>query len=261
MTQQEIKAYAPAVLTTRMAPTLFDSHYEHVSSWKVIESLLNNGFGISRVQQLEDRHGDSMMREFSKHIVCLRPLDAFEELHAGQYIPEIVYRAAHDGSSAIHMSLGVYRVICKNGMMVSENEWSAVRIPHQKGAEVKALAAAKDLYDRVPSVERLIKSMTNRELRPYEQRRLATRGLELRFGDKAPAYDPGVLLMQRRLEDAGANLWNVLNRIQENVMKGGFESAPGPKGKSVTLPEIKSIGGDVSINQGLWASAEEMLTA
>jgi hypothetical protein len=253
---EQVAEWAPAVITTKKAPTLFDV-YEHVNSVEIIKALMDCGYGISGARQINPR-SDQFGGMFNKHIVQLRPLTAFTELHAGEYIPEIVFVGAHDGSSAVHMNFGLFRVICSNGMMVCEHTWSSVRIPHKRGAEALAVTAALELTAQIPKVDALVATMRDRHLSPDEARAFAKKALALRY-EQPDAYDPGVLLMQRRLEDAGNDLWKVLNRIQENIMKGGFAGPPGPKGRVTLAPEITRIRSDVSINQGLWKMAEELL--
>lgn len=256
MTLGEVAHYAPSVLTREKAPTLFNV-YEHVSSWEVIEALLDSGYGISRAQQI-DVKADGMMKRFSKHIVCLRPMTAFRELHLGEYIPEIVFRAAHDGSSAIHMSNGLFRVICRNGMMVSEGKMDSFRIPHKKGAREEALKAATAIVESSGKLDNKVKLMQDRVLSEDEQWQFARSALPLRFEKEANRYDPSVLLTSRRVEDAGNNLWRVLNRIQENLTKGGFPAMELTRRPTVTR-EVGSITLDVAINTGVWALAEDLL--
>jgi len=256
MTLEEVAHVAPSVLTREKAPTLFNA-YEHVGSWEVIEALMDSGYGISRAQQI-DVKADGLMKRFSKHIVCLRPMTAFRELHRGEYIPEIVFRAAHDGSSAIHMSNGLFRVVCSNGMMVSEGKMNSFRIPHKSGAREAAIRAAYAIVESSTRLDAKVEEMQARELTEDEQWQFARSALPLRFEKDANRYDPSVLLTSRRVEDAGNNLWRVLNRIQENLTKGGFPALESARRPTVTR-EVGSITLDVAINTGVWALAEELL--
>jgi uncharacterized small protein (DUF1192 family) len=257
ITIDQIRVTAPAVLTTEKGPNMFDV-YQHVSSWNVIEALLDSGYGISRAQQIDGKHTPTRLKKFSKHIVRPRPPEAFKELVAGEHIPEIVYTASHDGSSAIHMKLGMFRVICSNGMMTGAGDWANARILHKVGAEESAITAAKQLIERSSVLNERIDRMKQVELDREQALRFAAQALPLRF-DNPQNYDPGVLLMLRRLEDAQNSVWHVLNRVQENIMKGGFESAPGPKGRVVRLGEVTRISADVSINSALWDMAESLV--
>jgi hypothetical protein len=185
-------------------------------------------------------------------------VEHFRELHRGEYIPEIVYRAAHDGSSAVHMSYGLYRVICGNGMMVSEGAVKAYRIPHKVGAIAEALKAAEAIVANATNLDGKVEAMQHRELSTEEQVQFARQALPLRFDSDSVRYDPASLLVSRRVEDAGANLWRVLNRIQENLTKGGFPALDSLRRQTVTR-EVNSIQLDVAINTGVWQLAEEFL--
>jgi hypothetical protein len=111
---------------------------------------------------------------------------------------------------------------------------------------------------QMPNLSARIQDMRKRELSPAEQMEFARRAMALRWEEHTPfAHDQ--LLAIRRADDAGANLWRVLNRIQENIMKGGI-SYTGPKGRTTATKPLERITADVSINRGLWDMAEELLT-
>jgi len=254
-TMHEVNVAAPAVFSREQHPNLLPG-YEFVPTHKVVTAFLDNGYGISRAQQVQskDRYG----AHTGKHIICFRPVDSFTDLEVGEYIPEVVYTASHDGSSAMHLYGGLFRVICTNGMITGE-KWVSHRITHKKGAESMALASADAIMAQMPNLAARIQDMKKRELSPAEQVEFARRAMALRWEDSQPfAHDQ--LLAIRRMDDAGANLWRVLNRIQENIMKGGI-SYTGPKGRATATKPLERITADVSINRGLWDMAEELLTA
>jgi hypothetical protein len=84
------------------------------------------------------------------------------------------------------------------------------------------------------------------------------RALVLRFGeDRAKQYEPSALLGARRAEDEGRSVWAVLNRIQENAMRGGAEGRSA-NGRAVRSRELKGISQDLEFNGSLWRLAEEV---
>ena len=92
------------------------------------------------------------------------------------------------------------------------------------------------------------------------QHDFADRALALRFEDAALAgMQPSALLAVRRVDDAGADLWSVLNRVQENLMRGGL-SRRSASGRLTRTRRISSIREDVRINSGLWDLASGLLT-
>lgn len=98
-------------------------------------------------------------------------------------------------------------------------------------------------------------------LEPAEQVRFAERALVLRYPDDVlGGMQPSQLLHCRREQDAGADLWRVYNRVQENLLRGGL-SRRSATGRLTRTRRITSIREDVRINGALWDAATELLAA
>jgi hypothetical protein len=63
---------------------------------------------------------------------------------------------------------------------------------------------------------------------------------------------PSLLLGCRREQDAGDDLWNTLNRVQENLLAGGLMRRAA-NGRLMRTRRITSIREDVRINGALWS--------
>ena len=61
-----------------------------------------------------------------------------------------------------------------------------------------------------------------------------------------------------REEDSGGELWKVLNRVQENLVKGGICYRT-QKGRHMTSRGITGATPLIQMNERLWALAEEYL--
>ena len=70
--------------------------------------------------------------------------------------------------------------------------------------------------------------------------------------------DPKALLTVRRDEDKEDTLWNVFNRVQENLIRGGVEGVS-PNGRRTRTLGIKAMGSTVKTNLKLWDLAENYL--
>ena len=79
---------------------------------------------------------------------------------------------------------------------------------------------------------------------------------QLRWG-KDSTVAPQDLLQSRRREDDGSDLWSIYNRVQENLMRGGFSSPTSRR----RVREISNIKLSNSINEGLWDLAEQYVSA
>ena len=104
--------------------------------------------------------------------------------------------------------------------------------------------------------------MKSVQLKEPEELALATAALALRYGDRPddrpPApITPEQLIEARRPEDLGHSLWVAMNRVQENMLKGG-QPGRSVQGRRVHTRPVGSIDRSVSLNRALWVLAEEM---
>jgi hypothetical protein len=97
-----------------------------------------------------------------------------------------------------------------------------------------------------------------------EQSAFAEAARELRFADAEGKISTPItaqqLLRPRRSEDNGSDLWKTMNRVQENVIKGGLHGREVSNGRlrNVSTRAVKGIDQDVKLNRALWTLAEKM---
>ena len=122
---------------------------------------------------------------------------------------------SHDGSSAYQLRMGLFRVVCTNGMIVSRGAFPAYCVSHRGNVVDEVVAAALNIAERFESLAGQVEHMEHRQLFKHEQHEFADRALALRFEDAAlVGMQPSALLAVRRVDDAGSDLWSVLNRVQ-----------------------------------------------
>jgi hypothetical protein len=101
--------------------------------------------------------------------------------------------------------------------------------------------------------------MESRCLPRDEQLHFAERALAIRYPDLARSgLNAAQLLTVRRPEDLADDLYTVLNRIQENLMRGGL-SRRSESGRLTRMRRITSLREDVRINSQLWDLARDVL--
>jgi hypothetical protein len=66
------------------------------------------------------------------------------------------------------------------------------------------------------------------------------------------------LLVAKRIEDEGDDLWKTFNVVQENFVRGGFEYRS-QKGRKTRLRNLKNILAVNHVNTKLWELAEETI--
>ncbi|MGE3507208.1 MAG: DUF932 domain-containing protein, partial [Alphaproteobacteria bacterium] len=190
--------------------------------------------------------------------------------HAGQAqskpeANEIILINSHDGASSYQMLAGVFRFVCCNGLVVGDVV-EDIRIPHKGNIQGEVIEGAFRVLDEFEVVSEHTEAMKALQLAPAEEMAFATAALALRFGEQTIEQTGGhqpapvtarQLIDARRSDDLGNSLWNTLQRVQENVIRGGLAGRSAQGRKLQTRP-VASIDRGVSLNRALWTLAEEM---
>lgn len=255
LSTDDIRVLAPAVFAPsaheRMSPK-----YTFIPTERVLNGLLQAGFVPVDARQTHTRRNHPT---YARHIVRLRR--RFETVDLRDAIPEVVFLNSHDGTSAYQIRLGLYRVVCTNGLIVSRGAFPAWCVSHRGDIVDEVVAGALEMSERFEQLALRVERMEGRLLAKDEQLRLAEQAMALRYPDLLGAgMAPAQMLTCRRADDAKDDLWSVFNRIQENVLRGGL-SRRSPTGRLVRSRRITSIREDVRLNGALWDLAEGMLEA
>jgi Domain of unknown function (DUF932) len=253
LSADEIRSRAPAVFATA-AHARMSARYTMIHTDRVLAGLMEAGFRHVDAQQVRSKssvHG--------RHLIRFRR--AYETVQLRDAVPEVVFLNSHDGTSAYQLRLGIFRVVCTNGLIVSKGAFPAFKIAHRRDVVDEVIAAALQLSGRFDSLAEVIQRMEARQLQPMDQRALAEQALSLRFGSldeaRIPASD---LLVPHRAEDVGDDLWRTFNRVQENLLRGG-QRRRALSGRLMRVRRITSIKEDVRLNSALWELGERFLAA
>ena len=95
------------------------------------------------------------------------------------------------------------------------------------------------------------------ELTKRQQMQFARDAAVLAYGnERAPGFEAEVLLAARRDADQGPTLWNVFNRVQENVIRGGLQYL-NANNRTVQTRGLTRVKRTVGFNMDLWNMAEK----
>lgn len=245
-----IRKYVPSAFAESARPTV-SSSYVLIKTVDVIQKMFDAGFTIARAQQKSTRTEERRM--FTRHLIAFRQPGA---LTVGDYIPEFVLVNAHDGTAAYHIFYGIFRVLCANGMVVG-SRWGGISVPHKGDVAQRVLDETFKLIEGQKVLFDTIDMMRKKDMPEELQMDFAGKAMQIRYDDARP-FAAEQLLNIRRQDDAARNLWTVLNRIQENLMKGGQEGHSA-SGRRVTTRAIERVTKDVIYNRKLWDLAESYL--
>ena len=252
---EAVRSRAPAVFAAS-ADERLSAKYTCVPSERVLTGLMSAGFLPVEARQASARRGSAL---HARHVVRLRP--RFDTVQLKDSIAEVVFLNSHDGTSAYQLRMGLFRVVCTNGLIVSRGAFPAYCVSHRGNIVDDVIAGALELAERFESLAAQVERMEQRRLFKDEQLGFAARALALRFPDPAQSgMEPLQLLACRRPEDVGDDLWRVYNRCQEHLLRGGL-SRRSACGRLTRTRRISSIRRDVQLNGQLWDLAAQVLEA
>jgi hypothetical protein len=193
-------------------------------------------------------------QQHSRHMLRLRHKDYLDGFRVDGIIPELIILNSHNGSWALRMMLGMFRMVCTNGM-VAGSVWEGVTLKHYRLKEVenKIQMVTAQLSDHVHRLGSTIDQWDSIEMRPEQSLELAKTAIQIRWGDATP-IEPATLLEARRNDDMGTSLWKTFNRVQENLTQGGF-SGRATNNRAMQIKGIKNVKRDFLYNRKLWDAA------
>lgn len=258
LTNDHLAKYAPSIFATQpwheMSP-----RYTFIPTIDIVAKMRSEGFlPYSAVQSRTRTEGK---QEFTRHMIRFRDTrrgDAPAIRHLGEISPELVLTNAHDGASAFMLDAGLFRLVCLNGLVVSQGEFSQIKARHSGSAE-GIIEASYEVISQFPKVLESVEQFSRLRLTAPQQVAFAHAALELRYDDPyaAPAT-PAQLIQPRRSEDTAPTLWNTFNTVQENLVNGGLRGQNPETGRRTRIRAITGIGENVRLNKALWTLAEEM---
>lgn len=255
MSLEAVRSRAPAVFALSPDHRLSEK-YTFIPTERVLAGLMAAGFLAVEVQQTSTRRACPF---HARHIVRLRP--RFQTVQLKDSVAEIVFLNSHDGTTASQVRMGLFRVVCTNGLIVSHGAFPAYCVPHRGNVVDDVVAGALRVAETFETLAAQVERMEHRKLLKDEQLAFAEQALALRFGTLGDSgMQPSQLLVCRRPEDAGDDLWRVFNRCHEHLLRGGLcrRSATGRLSRT---RGIRSIRRNVALNGQLWDLASQMTAA
>ena len=253
--------HCPPIDATSKSPDL-SKNYKFVSSRHVVDILGREGWFPREAFIVRSKSSSDPL--FKRH--CIRFENPEMQISGmGGVRPEIVMRNSHDGTTSLQFLAGIMRMVCSNGLTISEEEYGATRMRHDN-AQYKQLGdmylnyVVKKFARAVPEGLALCKGwdkmMVDSDLRrQYYMRAGKLRGMDM-YGYRYGQFDVG-----RRRADESNDLWTMFNRTQENLIRGGvrkYYDFTDSKIRSKELTPLKNADAIEKVNTGLWNLTTEL---
>lgn len=240
------------VFTSQAAPNR-SARYGFISTSDMLTPFREAGYDVTNSMVIKTRRSKNRpaaeAAPYVKHLVRLRHREA--PVLPGMVYPEVIVINSHNGTSKFSVLAGLFRMICSNGLILTDANFGGISIPHTRLRASLALDAVRELTNSAQlEGTKYIGDMIKRQMSMPEA---------LDFADSlGTPYRPEDLIMIRRPEDQERNLWTTFNVIQENLTKGGSRPLD-PNGRLRRSSPIRSIDRTVTMNTNLWNRAVEYL--
>ena len=248
---------APAIFATEPASYINQNRYHFTPTFEIIDMMQDMGYLLTAAKQSKTKI--ELRRNHGVHIVEFQHPDLYVKDGTNNEIearPTIVMVNSSDGSRPFDFQMGMFRLVCSNGLIVKDKDLGGFKERHTKYnfADLKSLISQK--VDSLPKTIDKINTWNGIEMTAKDRFAFATEALALRLSsDRTPEeYEIRDILSPKRAADKHNNLWCTYNVVQENLIKGGFQLNE-RQARPITNPWQ-----DLELNKGLWALAEKFET-
>jgi hypothetical protein len=250
---EELKQTTPSIFTKNGSSNTSDK-YSHIPTDTVIKDLQLLGWNVVDAKEVKARKQVG----YQKHLVVFRNNDVVINGKDGDTVyPQILLTNSHDGKNSFSFQAGLFRMICENGLVIATKQFENYKIRHM-GYDFETLQGV--IKDMISNLDLTVESMnkmketelTEEQTLDFAKQLLETRvaGSKNKFGDEAIAD----ILTPQRKEDKGNGLWEVFNRVQENIVESNFQYLT-PGGKLRQARPIKNFRQDMNINAKMYEQA------
>lgn len=260
LSREELMYKAPSVFATQPSAKT-TSKYMFIPTIDVVEQIEKQGFSVVAAGQSRTRKADG--KDEVKHMVRFRRNEhvGLQLSEQDKSVPELVLFNSHNGLSSFQLNLGLYRLVCSNGLIVGDT-LASESVKHVGYNHGKIIDAQYRVLSNETKLIEQSKEMQAIELQPEERLALASAALALRYEEKDTKPEPIKLLAPRRYADHKPDLWTTFNVIQENMIRGGVRTVTRDEnGRMIrrnSTRAVNSVSENKRLNQGLWTLAEEL---
>lgn len=267
MTKDEMRTKAPYIFADKPTNGGVSERYTLASTETLIDDMAKLGWGVTDCKQ-QRANKRSNVRSF--HMVSFQNPDVYIENENGgiEAYPRVIITNSHDGFHSFKFMIGLYRLVCSNGLIVATEEFANVSIRHinYEFEELRKIVAQAIEATR-KNVE-VMNAMQETQLTDEQKREFAVKAVAIRKGIKDDEKLPKLtdaeveeILEPVRKEDEGNDLWSIYNVLQEKVIKGDFHFGTTKRGKNRKARPITGAAKDIEVNQRLFETANSYLVA
>ena len=257
LSKKQINDVAPSVFTQSPSSDVTEK-YTFISTEKVIDDMEELGWMPVDAKEVKARTKNT--QGVQKHMIVFRNEDIVIDGADGDTVyPQILMTNSHDGKNSFQFTAGLFRMICENGLVIADTEFEDVKMRHMGYTFDDLQSMIKDMVEKLPLTVESMNKMKSVELEGEQVLELAKSLLDIRVEGTDNTFNDIAInnvLESQRKEDEGMGLWEVFNRVQENIINGNFYYNT-KSGKQRQARIIKNFKQDIDLNRNMFAKAME----
>ncbi len=230
--------------------------YVWMNTQELVENLLSLKSKGEQVFELRSIQGKRTRKQSTAgrgiHLVRLKMVRPFE-INGEVLYPEILIKNSYDGSCPLVCELGIFRLVCTNGLVVKSKDLGGIKIRHTGTPWEACFDIVKGLASNLPKMMTVQQQLAHTNLDSMQITEFAKRAAKIRWENISEDADVEDFIAATRPEDEGSSLWKMFNVVQEKLLQGGIKL----EGMRKTGRKIRNASEDLRINQELFELAME----
>lgn len=225
--------------------------YQLVPTKAIAEKFYALGFKLDEYKSVRVR--DSSRIGYQKHFVRLSHPTMLTSKHNDLKF-QLLVTNSHDGSSSFSIKLGIFRMVCSNGLVVG-SVFESIVLRHTGKVLEEIEPAIEKIVAQIHKLDSCLDKMKATQLNAEQVKKFYNEAVKVRYGEKYTAQD--VTIQSLRPADDANDLFTVYNRAQEALIRGS--RVRGANSQWRTRRGISNITKDISINAKLFDIAYSYL--
>jgi len=260
LSEAQIRERAPQVYTKEPMAEKVSKKYSFIPTYKIVEDMKKLGWEVCQATTMKT--SDKYQAKYGKHMLKFFNPNIFIEGDGDQpeAFPQIVVINNHRGWGRFRFEIGIFRLVCSNGLVVKDKDFGSFVMRHLGYSFEELQVLVNGAVEKLPTIVKKINTMEQYVMTQPQMKKFAVEALKVRMGGDVSPNDNEIndILQSIRPEDEGNSLWKVFNRVQEKLLKGGFTMQNAAK-KERKVRSINNMLKDIELNQKLWEVAEELV--
>lgn len=262
---EELREQVPAAFSNSAHPER-SSRYSLFSTVDFLTAFDKLGWSPFSAKQ----HGAN---PYSRHIIRLKNnYLGFIPVNGDQICPQLMLDNSHDGYTPGQIHLGLFRLICSNGLVVGIPGLSTtVKFRHMGVNSAELIQVIAETAEQFKLVGSHITKMQDVSLNQDEKIDFAMKAVALReplrfvnedgtvnTKEITVSLNPTDLFKPVRPQDEKNDLWTIFNVIQERTVQGLYDRKSAT-GRRANPRVITNAARHLDYNKKLWTLAEEYM--